>query len=127
MRSQPLPMIISRADWKAQKAIGEGRPHSIRYITIHHTGELQKPGRTIEAKMQSLQNFSQSVSKLASGKTKPAWFDVPYHFYIATDGKIAEGRELGFAEIQTPTMIRPATPLLALRGILRLNSRLPNN
>ncbi len=91
------PLIIRRTDWKAQKPVGEGKPHSIRYITIHHTGELQKPERTIEAKMQSLQNFSQSVSRLASGKTKPAWFDVPYHFYIATDGKIAEGRELGFA------------------------------
>lgn len=91
------PSIVSRTDWKAQKPVGEGKPHSIRFITIHHTAELQKPGRAIEAKMQSLQNFSQSVSKLASGKTKPAWFDVPYHFYIAVDGKIAEGRELAFA------------------------------
>ena len=30
------------------------------------------------------------------GRVKPAWGDVPYHFYIAYDGQIAEGRALGF-------------------------------
>ena len=46
--------------------------------------------------MQNLQSFSQSEGRLASGKSKPAWFDVPYHYYIAADGIIAEGREIKF-------------------------------
>src|SRR5262249_50222605 len=29
-------------------------------------------------------------------KLKPAWLDVPYHFYISVDGKIAEGRQIKF-------------------------------
>ena len=51
---------------------------------------------TLEKKMQNLQAFSQRDDKLASGKFKPAWFDVPYHYYIAVDGRIAEGRELKY-------------------------------
>jgi hypothetical protein len=90
------PVIVSRQEWKAKMPIGEAKQHSIRFITIHHTASLQKKGMPIERKMQSLQNFSQSKSQLASGKMKPVWFDVPYHYYIAVDGKIAEGREIQF-------------------------------
>ncbi len=90
------PIIVSRQDWKAKDAVGTVKEHTIRYITIHHTASPQKEGTPIEKKMQSLQNFSQSESRLASGKMKPAWFDVPYHYYIAVDGKIAEGRDIKF-------------------------------
>ena len=90
------PVIVSRQQWKAKEAIGEVKQHTLRTITIHHTATLQKKDVVIEKKMQNLQNFSQKESRLDSGKTKPPWFDVPYHFYIAVDGKIAEGRELKF-------------------------------
>ncbi|MEK7725079.1 MAG: peptidoglycan recognition family protein [Acidobacteriota bacterium] len=91
------PTIIFRKDWKAKNPVGIGKEHSISYITIHHTATLQKKDVSIEKKMQNLQNFSQSESRLASGKLKPVWFDIPYHYYIAVDGKIAEGREINFA------------------------------
>lgn len=90
------PTIISRKDWKAKNPVGEGKEHTIRFLTIHHTGTPQKKETKIEKKMQNLQNFSQTESRLASGKLKPIWFDVPYHYYIAVDGKIAEGREIKF-------------------------------
>lgn len=90
------PVIVSRNEWNAKVPVGEAKQHSIRFITIHHTASLQKKGTVIEKKMQSLQNFSQSKSQLASGKMKPVWFDVPYHYYVAVDGKIAEGREVQF-------------------------------
>ncbi len=92
----PNPTIISRKDWKAKNPVGTVKEHTIRYLTIHHTATSQKKGTPIEKKMQNLQNFSQTESRLASGKLKPIWFDVPYHYYIAVDGKIAEGRELKF-------------------------------
>jgi N-acetyl-anhydromuramyl-L-alanine amidase AmpD len=53
-----------------------------------------KPKLGVAAKMKGLQRFSQSAEKLADGRMKPAWPDVPYHFYIAADGKIAEGRDI---------------------------------
>lgn len=90
------PKIVSRKKWKAKDAVGQVKEHTIRFITIHHTATLQNKKFDIEKKMQNLQNFSQSESRLASGKTKPVWFDVPYHYYIAFDGAIAEGREIKF-------------------------------
>jgi hypothetical protein len=90
------PVIISRQQWKAKAAVGEVKQHTLSAITIHHTATLQKKDVDIEKKLQSLQNFSQKESRLDSGRIKPSWFDVPYHFYIAFDGKIAEGRELKF-------------------------------
>lgn len=91
------PKILSRQEWKAKDALGEMKPHTIQHITIHHTASLQKEKITIEKKMQNLQSFSQRESRLASGKNKPAWPDVPYHYYIAVDGRIAEGRDIRYA------------------------------
>lgn len=90
------PVIISRKDWQAKEPVGQGKEHQIKFITIHHTATLQKKDVSIEKKMQNLQSFSQGESRLASGKLKPVWFDIPYHYYIAVDGKIAEGREIKF-------------------------------
>jgi N-acetyl-anhydromuramyl-L-alanine amidase AmpD len=97
INAQKSPTIISRAEWKANKPVGEGKKHKIEFITIHHTATKQRTDLTIETKLRNLQAFSQRDDKLASGKLKPAWFDVPYHYYIAVDGKIAEGREIEFA------------------------------
>ena len=91
------PKILSRQEWKAKDAIGEMKQHTLQHITIHHTASPQKVEITIEKKMQNLQNFSQGESRLASGKIKPPWADVPYHYYIAVDGQIAEGRDVRYA------------------------------
>src|SRR5688500_11194190 len=90
------PPIIPRSKWAANKPVGERRKHEIKFVTIHHTATNQRADILIGTKMRNLQAFSQREDKLASGKTKPAWLDIPYHFYIAVDGQIAEGRELKY-------------------------------
>jgi N-acetyl-anhydromuramyl-L-alanine amidase AmpD len=95
--AQSKPEMISRKAWKANDPVGKGKEHEVRFITIHHTATLQKKDVPVETKMRNLQAFSQRDDKLDTGKFKPAWFDVPYHFYIAADGRIAEGRELKYA------------------------------
>src|SRR5215204_6773593 len=30
-------------------------------------------------------------------QAEPAWFDIPYHYYIASDGRIADGRPIKYA------------------------------
>ena len=47
--------------------------------------------------MRNLQRFSQKRERLASGKMKVAWADVPYHFVINAAGQIAQGRDINFA------------------------------
>ena len=87
---------LSRADWNAKPPKGEMSLHKPQFFTIHHTGMPQKPNLSTEAKLQALQKFSQNDSPMADGSIKKAWPDVPYHFYIATNGEIAEGRDINF-------------------------------
>lgn len=110
------PKIILRKQWQAKNSIGKAQKHKIRRITIHHTAVPQNGKLTVEKKMQNLQRFSQSEERLASGKAKPAWFDVPYHFYIAVGGEIAEGRKIKFVG-DTNTEYDPAGhALIVLEG-----------
>ncbi|SHF69890.1 Uncharacterized conserved protein YbbC, DUF1343 family [Salegentibacter echinorum] len=88
--------MTKRKDWNAREPIMEMKPHKPQFITIHHTGMPQKPEITTIEKLQALQNFSQKDSPLANGSIKKAWADVPYHFYISTNGDIAEGRDINF-------------------------------
>lgn len=84
---------VSRAEWGAQPPVLPMRRHVPVRLTIHHTGTPSAANRTIESKLTGLQRFSQRPDSLASGKLKPAWPDVPYHYYVSVDGAVAEGRE----------------------------------
>lgn len=88
--------VLTRAEWGAAAPVLPMERHVPRRITIHHTATPQAPGRTTVDKLRALQRFSQERSPLADGRIKEPWADVPYHFYIAADGTIAEARELRF-------------------------------
>lgn len=92
----PMPKIVSRTEWKAKAPISEMKRQEFKFITIHHTATKQNPKKTAAEKMRGLQDFSQREDKLASGKVKPAWPDVPYHFVVMPSGEIAEGRQIEF-------------------------------
>jgi N-acetyl-anhydromuramyl-L-alanine amidase AmpD len=96
--------------------VGEGKKHKIEFITIHHTAVKQRTDLSLETKLKNLQAFSQRDDKLASGKAKPVWFDIPYHYYISVDGRIGEGRPIEFAG-DTNTEYDPAGhALIVLEG-----------
>lgn len=99
--------VMSRSEWGAKKPVLEMKRQTPARITVHHTATRGKHGLSIVRKMKSLQAFSQSKSKLADGRTKEAWADIPYHFYIAVDGTVAEGRQVGFVG-DTNTKYDPA-------------------
>lgn len=90
------PKILSRSEWQAQPPVAAMKTHVPGRITIHHTAVKQNPQRTLAQKLTSLQKFSQNPGTLGSGKAKPAWPDVPYHYYIDCLGNIGEGREVKF-------------------------------
>jgi hypothetical protein len=96
----PIPagiVFVPRAAWGAQPPVLPMKEHVPVRITIHHTGTNQSFTRTLEAKIKALQEFSQRDDSLSSGKKKPAWADVPYHYYVSVDGRVAEGREWRYA------------------------------
>ncbi|MCB1381680.1 MAG: N-acetylmuramoyl-L-alanine amidase [Notoacmeibacter sp.] len=101
------PDMLTRAQWGAKAPIAKMRRQTPSRILIHHTASRQKPGTSLSAKMASLQRFSQSREKLSDGRMKPAWPDVPYHFYIGANGGIAEGRDIS-AVGDTNTGYNPA-------------------
>jgi len=88
--------ILSRSGWGAKEPIKKMVPHTPIRITVHHTATRQRPTRSLKDKMQALQQFSQSAGKLADGRRKQIWADVPYHFYVSATGEIAEGRAVHF-------------------------------
>jgi len=102
---------VSRAEWGAKPPVLPMRPHVPTRVTIHHTGVAQDPAKTIVEKLRGLQLFSQRDDSLASGRKKPAWADVPYHFYVAYDGSVGEARDWNYAG-DTNTTYDPAGHLL---------------
>lgn len=87
---------VPRAEWGARPPVLPMKTHVPVRITIHHTGVMQDTTRGVEYKLLGLQTFSQREDSLASGRKKPAWADVPYHYYVSVDGAVAEGRESRF-------------------------------
>jgi len=103
MASAFKPNILSRDTWKARKPASEMKAHKPRYLTIHHTATPQNAKAPIAQKMRNLQQFSQSEARLATGRFKPSWADIPYHFYIGVNGEIAEGRDTKYVgDTNTP-------------------------
>ena len=91
------PQIVPRGAWGAlppnAELMQEQKPAE---IIIHHTAERQQPKLSLEVKLRGLQGFAMKPGKVGL-LSKPAWGDVPYHYYIDVSGKIGEGRDPGFA------------------------------
>lgn len=105
--------FVSRAEWGARPPVLPMKAHTLTRLTIHHTGTNQNFNRTVTDKLRGLQLFSQRDDSLASGRLKPAWPDVPYHFYVGVDGVVGEGRDWRYAG-DTNTEYDPAGHLLVV-------------
>jgi hypothetical protein len=95
-RSRP-PDIISRTQWGAKQALPGMKPQLVKGIILHNTGIRKNPNASLERKMRGLQSFSQNPGEVSPGHMKPSWPDIPYHYYVDFEGKIAEGRDTKFA------------------------------
>ena len=96
--SNALPGIdlLTREAWGAHVPASPMRPHVPRALTIHHTATPQAPDRDPRQTLRALQRFSVSSDTLDNGHPKLPWPDVPYHYYIAPDGTVVEGRDVRY-------------------------------
>lgn len=79
------PVIIPRSGWNALEARPYKTHNPVR-ITIHHEGTR------FEATSDAAKHI-RNVQVWGMGKDRN-WTDIPYHFLIAPDGAIYEGRDV---------------------------------
>ena len=75
--------IESRSSWNAMEA-REYKSHTVVRITVHHEGTKLELTDDAAKKINAIQRWGM-------GKDKN-WTDIPYHFLIAPNGTIYEGR-----------------------------------
>lgn len=94
--------MISRTEWQAN----DPRPYRIHVpvrITIHHEGTTLLLTDDAAKKIKRIQVWGMGTDR--------NWADIPYHFLLAPDGSIYEGRDV-FTVGETATEYDPTGHLL---------------
>jgi N-acetylmuramoyl-L-alanine amidase len=77
--------LICRDGWNAAPFKREAlKRHTIRSLTVHHSGRALLNNRTAPARIRGAQRFHQTG--------KRAWADIAYHYLIDLAGNVYEGR-----------------------------------
>jgi hypothetical protein len=91
------PPIVSAAEWGSKPApIPDSRKQVPFWITIHHAGEFWKYGADPAEFVRHMQVWGQNRPTLEKPPRDTYWPDLPYHFLIAPDGRIFEGRPIEY-------------------------------
>jgi hypothetical protein len=89
-RFSTIAPIMSRLGWNAGKRRGTNSAHSPYRVTVHHTdGVLPMTEAATAAAVREIQRYHM-VGRAREGKEN--FSDIGYHFLIAGDGRVIEGR-----------------------------------
>ncbi|MBA4104600.1 MAG: N-acetylmuramoyl-L-alanine amidase [Pirellula sp.] len=89
--------IVTREEWKSDPApIPDNRKHTPRYITLHHAGVLWTNSQTPEQFIRNMQAWGKRRPEIEQPPRNTYWPDLAYHFLIAPDGRIFEGRPVEY-------------------------------
>ena len=77
-------VIRPRSEWNAAEP-KPYRSHVPVRLTVHHEGTRLAAGTDPERKIQAIQRWGMGPDR--------KWTDVPYHYFIAPDGRIYQGRD----------------------------------
>ncbi len=81
------PQMVAPEEWGSEPDDMSDLLHTPKYLTVHHDGVAFAAGSDPAAKIKTLQTW---------GKAEKDWPDVPYHYLIAPDGTIYEGRSTDY-------------------------------
>lgn len=101
-RKAAEPVINPRSSWNAADPKPFATHVPVR-ITVHHEGTKLLATDDAIRKIKGIQSWGMGPDR--------KWADVPYHFFIAPDGKIYEGRNINTVG-ETNTEYNPAGHLL---------------
>lgn len=91
------PPLVERAAWGSRpEPMSDARRHVPAWITIHHAGVPWKPGADPADFVRRMQAWGQKRPMLEPPGKAVYWPDLPYHFMIAPDGRIFEGRPVDY-------------------------------
>jgi hypothetical protein len=95
-RSVPKPdKFISREAWGSKPdRIPDSRRQIPKWITLHHAGVLWTNSKDPAEFVRDMQEWGKKRPQLEKPPMNTYWPDLPYHFLIAPDGGIFEGRPL---------------------------------
>jgi hypothetical protein len=82
------PKLVTREEWGSEpQPMPDSRKHTPKFITIHHAAVLWTADRDAKTFVKGMQGW---------GQREKNWPDLPYHFLIAADGRIFEGRPVEY-------------------------------
>lgn len=100
--STSSPEILPRTSWNALPPKDYKKQQPVR-VTIHHEGTKLEMNDDAAKKISAIQRWGMGQEK--------NWADIPYHFLIAPNGTIYEGRDV-FTVGETSTEYNPSGHLL---------------
>lgn len=91
------PRIVSRDEWGSKPdPIPASRKQTPRFITLHHAGVLWTNAQDPAQFVRNMQSWGKRRPEIEKPPRNTYWPDLPYHFLIAPDGRIFEGRPLEY-------------------------------
>lgn len=91
------PNLVTREQWGSKpQPIPDSRRQTPRWITIHHAGELWKKSQDPVEFVRKMQIWGQNRPKTQRPPFDTYWPDLPYHYLIAPDGRVFEGRPVEY-------------------------------
>lgn len=89
--------FVTAADWGSRPdPIPDERRHTPKHVTLHHAGVLWTADRDPVQFIRNMQSWGKKRPELEEPPRNTYWPDLPYHFLIAPDGRIFEGRPLEY-------------------------------
>lgn len=90
------PPLVLREEWGSKPhPIPEARRQTPRWITLHHAG-VPWTGKDPARFVRDMQTWGQNRPRLEKPPMDTYWPDLPYHYLIAPDGRIFEGRDVRY-------------------------------
>lgn len=91
------PNFVTAEDWGSRpEPIADERRHTPRFVMLHHAGVRWTADRDPVEFIRNMQSWGKRRPDIEQPPRNTYWPDLPYHFLIAPDGRIFEGRSLNY-------------------------------